>query len=306
MKKSILSLAAAAAISGAFTIPVQAEDVNVKDGDTLWGISQTYKVSIEDIKDWNHLSSDTIYSGETLHISQEKHYKVKSGDTLWEIAGKYHVSVNDLKSWNGLNSDTIHPKQELVIKPATYKDEAASVKPEQPSAPAEQAKPSAPTKQAKPAAPAEQAKPAAPAEQAKPAAPAEQAKPAAPAEQAKPAAPAEKAEKEKTVSNSESTNQSGIEKEITVRATAYTADCQGCSGTTATGIDLKANPDTKVISVDPSVIPLGSKVYVEGYGYATAADTGSAIKGNKVDIFIPNEQDAINWGVKNVKLQILN
>lgn len=288
MKKSILSLAAAAAISGAFTIPVQAEDVNVKDGDTLWGISQTYKVSIEDIKDWNHLSSDTIYSGETLHISQEKHYKVKSGDTLWEIAGKYHVSVNDLKSWNGLNSDTIHPKQELVIKPATNKDEAASVKPEQPSAPAEQAKPSAPTKQAKPSVPAEQTKPA------------------APAEQAKPAAPAEKAEKEKTVSNSESTNQSGIEKEITVRATAYTADCQGCSGTTATGIDLKANPDTKVISVDPSVIPLGSKVYVEGYGYATAADTGSAIKGNKVDIFIPNEQDAINWGVKNVKLQILN
>ncbi|MBK5480778.1 LysM peptidoglycan-binding domain-containing protein [Peribacillus sp. TH16] len=276
MKKSILSLTAAAAISGAFTIPVQAEDVNVKDGDTLWGISQTYKVSIEDIKDWNHLSSDTIYSGETLHISQEKHYKVKSGDTLWEIAGKYHVSVNDLKSWNGLNSDTIHPKQELVIKPGTYKDEAASVKPEQPAAPIEQAKPAVPAEQTKPA------------------------------EQAKPAAPAEKAEKEKTVSNSEFTNQSGIEKEITVRATAYTADCQGCSGTTATGIDLKANPDAKVVAVDPSVIPLGSKVYVEGYGYATAEDTGSAIKGNRVDIFIPNEQDALNWGVKNVKIQVLN
>ncbi|MGG0288402.1 LysM peptidoglycan-binding domain-containing protein [Peribacillus butanolivorans] len=255
MKKSILSLAAAAAISGAFTIPVQAENVNVKDGDTLWGISQTYKVSIEDIKDWNHLSSDTIYSGETLHISKEKHYKVKSGDTLWEIAGKYHVSVNDLKSWNGLNSDTIHPKQELVIKPGTNKDEAASVKPEQNS------------------------------------------------EQA---APANKSEREKTTSKSQATNQSDIEKEITVRATAYTADCQGCSGTTATGIDLKANPDAKVVAVDPSVIPLGSKVYVEGYGYATAEDTGSAIKGNRVDIFIPNEQDALNWGVKNVKIQVLN
>ncbi|MET3318959.1 UNVERIFIED_ORG: 3D (Asp-Asp-Asp) domain-containing protein/LysM repeat protein [Peribacillus simplex] len=255
MKKSILSLAAAAAISGAFTIPVQAEDVNVKDGDTLWGISQTYKVSIEDIKDWNHLSSDTIYSGETLHISQEKHYKVKSGDTLWEIADKYHVSVNDLKSWNGLNSDTIHPKQELVIKPGTNKEESASVLPEQNS------------------------------------------------EQA---APANKSEKEKTTSKSQTTNQSDIEKEITVRATAYTADCQGCSGTTATGIDLKANPDAKVVAVDPSVIPLGSKVYVEGYGYATAEDTGSAIKGNRVDIFIPNEQDALNWGVKNVKIQVLN
>ncbi|MEK4535932.1 LysM peptidoglycan-binding domain-containing protein [Peribacillus sp. FSL K6-1552] len=255
MKKSILSLAAAAAISGAFTIPVQAEDVNVKDGDTLWGISQTYKVSIEDIKDWNHLSSDTIYSGETLHISQEKHYKVKSGDTLWEIADKYHVSVNDLKSWNGLSLDTIHPKQELVIKPVTNKDEAVSVKPEQNS---------------------------------------------------EPAAPANKSEKEKTTSKSQATNQSDIEKEITVRATAYTADCQGCSGTTATGIDLKANPDAKVVAVDPSVIPLGSKVYVEGYGYATAEDTGSAIKGNRIDIFIPNEQDALNWGVKNVKIQVLN
>ncbi|MGG0792205.1 LysM peptidoglycan-binding domain-containing protein [Peribacillus simplex] len=283
MKKSILSLAAAAAISGAFTIPVQAEDVKVKDGDTLWGISQTYKVSIEDVKSWNNLSSDVIYAGETIHISQEEHHKVKSGDTLSEIADKYDVAVNDIKSWNGLNSDTIHPGQKLVIKPAANKVEAASVGPAQES---EQA------------APAEQSEPA---EQSKPV---EQSKPA---EQTKPVEPSEPAESsEKADTNNESSNQAGIEKEITVRATAYTADCQGCSGTTATGVNLKANPNAKVISVDPSVIPLGSKVYVEGYGYATAADTGSAIKGNRVDIFVPNEKDAVNWGVKNVKVQILN
>jgi 3D (Asp-Asp-Asp) domain-containing protein/LysM repeat protein len=270
MKKSILSLAAAAAISGAFTIPVQAEDVKVKDGDTLWGISQTYKVSIEDIKSWNDLSSDMIYAGGTIHISQEEHYKVKSGDTLSEIADKYDVAVNDIKSWNGLNSDTIHPRQDLVIKPAANKVEAASVGPAQKS---EQA------------APVEQTKPA---------------------EQTKPVEQSEPAESTKKAETNESNDQAGIEKEITVRATAYTADCQGCSGTTATGVNLKANPDAKVISVDPSVIPLGSKVYVEGYGYATAADTGSAIKGNRVDIFIPNEKDAVNWGVKNVKVQILN
>ncbi|MGE1165375.1 LysM peptidoglycan-binding domain-containing protein [Peribacillus simplex] len=283
MKKSILSLAAAAAISGAFTIPVHAEDVKVKDGDTLWGISQTYKVSIEDIKSWNDLSSDMIYAGGTLHISQEEHYKVKSGDTLSEIADKYDVAVNDIKSWNGLNSDTIHPDQELVIKPAANKVEAASVGPEQKSeqaAPAEQSKPEEQSK------PVEQSKPE------------EQSKPV---EQSKPAEQSEPAE-----TNNESKDQAGIKKEITVRATAYTADCQGCSGTTATGVDLKANPDAKVISVDPSVIPLGSKVYIEGYGYATAADTGSAIKGNRVDIYIPNEKDAVNWGVKNVKLQVLN
>ncbi|MDR7002159.1 LysM peptidoglycan-binding domain-containing protein [Neobacillus niacini] len=95
-------------------------------------------------------------------------------------------------------------------------------------------------------------------------------------------------------------------KEITVKATAYTAYCEGCSGTTATGINIKANPDKKVIAVDPSVIPLGSKVYVEGYGEAIAGDTGGAIKGNRIDVFIPSEQNAVNFGVKQLKVKILN
>ena len=62
--------------------------------------------------------------------------------------------------------------------------------------------------------------------------------------------------------------------EFYVTATAYTPYCAGCSGTTATGINLKANPGMKLIAVDPSIIPLGSKVWVEGYGYAVAGDTG--------------------------------
>jgi 3D (Asp-Asp-Asp) domain-containing protein/LysM repeat protein len=95
-------------------------------------------------------------------------------------------------------------------------------------------------------------------------------------------------------------------KEITVEATAYTATCEGCSGITATGINLLENPDQKVISVDPSVIPLGSKVYVEGYGEAIAGDTGGAIKGNKIDVFIPSKQEAIDFGRKQIKVTILN
>ena len=67
-------------------------------------------------------------------------------------------------------------------------------------------------------------------------------------------------------------------KEMVVTATAYTAYCHGCSGTTAYGIDLRANPNRKVIAVDPRIIPLGTKVWVEGYGEAIAADTGGAIK----------------------------
>ncbi|MBP3950731.1 LysM peptidoglycan-binding and 3D domain-containing protein [Bacillus suaedae] len=93
--------------------------------------------------------------------------------------------------------------------------------------------------------------------------------------------------------------------DLTVTATAYTASCDGCSGVTSTGINLLENPNQKVISVDPSVIPLGTKVYVEGYGHAIAGDIGGAIKGNKIDVFIPDRQDALNWGVKEVKVTIL-
>lgn len=92
--------------------------------------------------------------------------------------------------------------------------------------------------------------------------------------------------------------------EMTVEATAYTAYCAGCSGTTATGIDLRANPNQKVIAVDPNVIPLGSKVWVEGYGYAIAGDTGGAIKGNKIDIFVPNIDDAYKWGRQHIKIRV--
>ena len=95
-------------------------------------------------------------------------------------------------------------------------------------------------------------------------------------------------------------------KEIYVTSTAYTASCNGCSGTTATGVNLHANPNAKVIAVDPRVIPLGSKVYVDGYGYAIASDTGGAIKGNKIDVFFPSKSDAYRWGRKTVKIKVLD
>lgn len=113
-----------------------------------------------------------------------------------------------------------------------------------------------------------------------------------------------KAKSKQTVSVSRGTT-APKGKAINVEATAYTAYCSGCSGTTATGINLRENPALKVIAVDPKVIPLGSKVYVEGYGYALAGDTGGAIKGNKVDLFMPNKSDAYKWGRRNVTVTIL-
>lgn len=93
---------------------------------------------------------------------------------------------------------------------------------------------------------------------------------------------------------------------ISMTATAYTAECDGCSGITATGIDIGNNPDKKVVAVDPDVIPLGSTVYVEGYGEAIAGDTGGAIKGNKIDIHVPTKAEASEWGVQTVNVTVLN
>ncbi|MCA0986523.1 peptidoglycan-binding protein [Guptibacillus algicola] len=107
-----------------------------------------------------------------------------------------------------------------------------------------------------------------------------------------------------TNTESKSSEQSG--QEFKVEATAYTAYCEGCSGVTATGIDLRANPNQKVIAVDPDVIPLGSKVHVEGYGTAIAGDTGGAIQGNRIDLFMPERQDALDFGRKTVTVTVLD
>ncbi|MBE7119504.1 cell wall-binding protein EntA [Bacillus cereus] len=100
-------------------------------------------------------------------------------------------------------------------------------------------------------------------------------------------------------------------RELTVVATAYTAHPSENGGTyggrvlTAMGHDLTANPNMKMIAVDPKVIPLGSKVWVEGYGEAIAGDTGGAIKGNRIDILLGSDSAANKWGRKTVKVKIL-
>lgn len=92
----------------------------------------------------------------------------------------------------------------------------------------------------------------------------------------------------------------------TMQATAYTAECAGCSGITATGINLSANRNQKVVAVDPSVIPLGSKVWVSGYGEAIAGDTGGDIKGNRIDLHFPNKESASSFGRKSVTVKVIN
>jgi 3D (Asp-Asp-Asp) domain-containing protein len=85
-------------------------------------------------------------------------------------------------------------------------------------------------------------------------------------------------------------------KEITVIATAYTHTGQN----TTSGI----YPYVGSVATDPTVIPLGTKLYIEGYGHAIALDTGSAIVGNKVDLFFDTEEECYQWGVRRVKVYI--
>ena len=96
-----------------------------------------------------------------------------------------------------------------------------------------------------------------------------------------------------------------VVKTFKVTATAFTANCKGCSGVTSTGFNLKKNPNAKIIAVDPKVIPLGTKVWVEGYGEAIAADKGGSIKGNKIDVFMPTTKKAYSWGRRTVTVKIL-
>ncbi|MEK4229041.1 3D domain-containing protein [Solibacillus sp. FSL H8-0538] len=96
-----------------------------------------------------------------------------------------------------------------------------------------------------------------------------------------------------------------VVKTFKVSASAYTAYCTGCSGFSRTGINLRKDPGIKVISVDPKVIPLGTKVWVEGYGIAIAGDTGGSIKGNKIDILVADKATAYKWGRRTVTVKIL-
>lgn len=103
---------------------------------------------------------------------------------------------------------------------------------------------------------------------------------------------------------------------ITMNASAYDLSFESTGkrpgdrgyGITASGTQVRPG----VVSVDPRVIPLGTKLYIESldgtadYGHAVAEDTGGAIKGNKIDLFFSSRSAALNFGRRNVKVHILN
>ncbi|WP_174728028.1 LysM peptidoglycan-binding domain-containing protein [Mesobacillus harenae] len=145
MKKQLLTVAATAGIFfTSFNGAASAHDKvhTVKSGDSLWALSKSYNVSINNIQSWNGLSGSTIYVNQKLSVlaphshstttaaapaSGTTTYTVKSGDTLWGISKSYGVTINTLKSLNGLKSDIIHPGKKLQVKGTATKAVAAPV-----------------------------------------------------------------------------------------------------------------------------------------------------------------------------------
>ncbi|MEQ8175243.1 MAG: 3D domain-containing protein [Syntrophomonadaceae bacterium] len=60
-----------------------------------------------------------------------------------------------------------------------------------------------------------------------------------------------------------------------------------------------------IVATDPNVIPMGTRLYIEGYGEAIAADQGNAIKGNRIDLYFDSREEAMNWGMKTVNVTVL-
>ncbi|MDP4090582.1 MAG: 3D domain-containing protein [Bacillota bacterium] len=106
-------------------------------------------------------------------------------------------------------------------------------------------------------------------------------------------------------SSSDSSNSNTSD--VTYKAT-YSMVATAYAGDNFTSLGIKPVRDPaglSTIAVDPSVIPLGTKVYIPGYGNAICADTGGAIKGNIIDVFLNSEEECDIWGRKTVTLYIV-
>ena len=319
------------------------EQYTVKPGDTLSGIAYDYGTTVKDIKATNNLKSDLILIGQVLTIKGDSSPQVafptksdqaetkepvadqkeavseepttkpkdkveepqKESKEVAEPVEKTEAPVTEPKE-KKIEEPVEEPKEEKTEEPVEEpKEEKAEEPVEETVTESEEETSEEPEADEKEEVVEEEANE----EASQPASPKEDSKAT---DKAAPSNTNEKVTENKPVAEQATPVRQETKSEdkaegnvINATATAYTAKCVGCSGITATGVDLNANPNAKVIAVDPSVIPLGSQVYVEGYGYAVAADTGGSIKGNKVDVHLPTKAEAINWGNRAVKVTII-
>ncbi|WP_368645239.1 3D domain-containing protein [Alkalibacterium putridalgicola] len=245
-------------------------------GDTLWGVSQATDISVEKLATVNDIDNRSLIQvGTTIYLSND--LSVISVENEEEVVS-YDVSEDEVK-------ETETPKE---VEEA--KEEKKEVKDNQAAAEKAAAEKAAAEKAAAEKAAAEKAA----------------AEKAAAEKAAAEKAAAEKAATEQAASTSSNNTASQEEsgRWISVEATAYSRNQASLSNFTFMGIDLREN--SRVIAVDPNVIPLGSKVFVPGYGEYIAGDTGGAIKGNRIDVHMEDLDAAWSFGRRQIDIKILD
>ncbi|MBS4761468.1 LysM peptidoglycan-binding domain-containing protein [Carnobacteriaceae bacterium zg-ZUI252] len=109
-----------------------AKTYTVQSGDSVWGISMEYGISMDDLRVWNNIKNNLIHPGQVLKVSNgttttvssttsstvtnENTYTVKSGDSVWGISMAHGISMDDLRTLNNIQNNLIHPGQVLKIK----------------------------------------------------------------------------------------------------------------------------------------------------------------------------------------------
>nr|WP_121662630.1 M23 family metallopeptidase [Metabacillus litoralis] len=95
----------------------QKKVITVTKGDTLWGLSSEYDVSIKSLKEWNDLNGETIYQNQqlTLYLNNEDMYVVQPGDTIQSIAKEFNISPEKIKRANDMSNTLIYPEQVLIL-----------------------------------------------------------------------------------------------------------------------------------------------------------------------------------------------
>lgn len=247
-------------------------------GDTLSAIASATDLSVNKLTEINDINNaNVIFAGNSIYLSGDKKtVTVKQNNDV----KSYDVSeekVKEVDTPKEAKAEAAKPAKETTEKTASTETVKESDKKE---AAKTEAKPNKETKTEKTAA-----------------------KPEAKTETKSEAPKAEVKPEAKTETKKETKSESKSGKWVTVRATAYSTNQPELSDTTATGINLHNNPS--VIAVDPNVIPLGSKVYIPGYGNFVAGDTGGAIKGNRIDIHMTSLNSARAFGRKTMEIQIV-
>ena len=222
-------------------------------------------------------------------------YTFQWGDTLWGVSQATDISVDKLAKVNDIDNrslihvgTTVYISRDLSVVSVQNDEEVVSY-----DVTEDEVKETETPKEVEEA---KENKKAAKAEEAAAAQAAEEAAAAQAAGEAAAAQPA-----------AEETAQPAAQEEagrwMTMEATAYSRNQASLSNFTFTGIDLRQN--SRVIAVDPNVIPLGSRIYVPGYGEYVAGDTGGAIKGNRIDLHMEDLEAAWQFGRRQIDIKIL-